>query len=421
MAIWFPSFLNTLMERRMPIDTTMPRAVANELHAARPGGLLRNRFELAIEDFGNPPPRPNAKSGVFTIQDYVGGGQFSAPPITDGRCVGVEIEIEGVREFLEGRLGDMRSDRTVQLGPYWQVKADGSLRNNGAEFITPPVQLAVAENVLKEFYGRCAKKPHWQGSARCGIHVHADCRDYGQANLVALYAAYSLVEPALFEYVGNSREECIYCIPWYRAPSDANFIAKEFLVTQMPLGDVLYHIENGFNRVRLSKYSAFYWGPLSWYGTVEFRQAPTWMTIGETLPWVRACWSIVDYCSTRTEAQIWDEWRSSPRSFLQRLVGENIPISPGAINAVGFWDIEARIELLHKVAADDGWVPRMMETGIGKRKKRKKEKVPKAVAASNIWDRFQFDPPPAFDPAALDELMEEYLHEDDTDESEETI
>lgn len=339
------------------------------------------------------------KENMNTVQDYIGGGHFGAAPVSEGRRVGVEIEIEGVREFHDGAYGPLplTTESAHLWGKWWKIKTDGSLRNSGAEFMTQPLLLTQALDALEEFYGEWSKRPTWDGSIRCGIHVHVDCRDYTMDNFGALFTAYSLVEPALFDFVGKDREECIYCIPWYRAPNDADVLVKKVLAPKMNMQNFMPAVEGGSHiNHRLSKYSALFWSPLAWYGTVEFRHAPTWGNQYYTRSWVKMCYSIVDYCSKRTEAQVWQEWKANKREFLYNLTGGYMPIHKEAIEAVDFWDIEERIERLHKVAVEDAWKPVMKETGLAKRKPRRTAvravKVPK-VASPNPYGQLGNKPP----------------------------
>jgi hypothetical protein len=309
-----------------------------------------------------------------TVGCVVGGGKFLAPPITKtGRLTGIEIEIEEVPELSAGDWGLLQPGGHLQFDEHWDVKSDGSLRNDGAEFVSKPINISVAMQALDKFYD--SKVRHsWQPTVRCGYHVHVDVRDFTKESLLALFSAYSLVEPALFEFTGPDREECIYCIPWYRAPIDANFIARK-LLSSLNVAGVVHALGFGGEKYQLSKYSAFYWAPVQWYGTVEFRQAPTWDNVELAKTWTRACWNIVQYCSDMTEHRIWEQWRRDPKGLLEELVGGTVPVSNQSLQNVGFWEIEERLERFRKTPVEEKWAPKMNELSLLKRRKRYKKSV----------------------------------------------
>ena len=97
--------------------------------------------------------------------------------------------------------------------------------------------------------------------------------DYTLEELGAALTAYAVVEPLLFRVCGNEREENIYCVPWYRAPEQAQ-----------RAGSV---VQGEWAEAQTScKYSSLYLEPLIRFGTLEFRQAPLWETKDELTFWV---------------------------------------------------------------------------------------------------------------------------------------
>jgi hypothetical protein len=127
-----------------------------------------------------------------------------------------------------------------------------------------------------------------------------------------LSVTYPLLEPALFDYVGREREECIYCVPWYRAQDDAK-LAAVYLADPTS--------KNLFNRLRnmanrLSKYSALFYAPITRIGTVEFRHAPTWLEQDRIVRWVNICESIVSYARKAESPQaVLNAYDTNPTKF----------------------------------------------------------------------------------------------------------
>lgn len=172
---------------------------------------------------------------------------------------GVEIEVENVA------IPD--TDPTI-----WTVIEDGSLRNNGFEFVTVPCTYDELTQGVEKFFVWFSQH-NYQASIRTSTHVHYNVLNYDTAELAAALTVYSLMEPLLFRYCGQIREENIYCVPWYRAPQEARYVRAL--------------VEGRMSLVDLScKYSALYLEPLLRFGTVEFRHAPVFTDAYSTMQWV---------------------------------------------------------------------------------------------------------------------------------------
>jgi hypothetical protein len=230
--------------------------------------------------------------------------------------VGVEVEVENVY-----------STPASLKGSVWTVTTDNSLRNTGYEFVSRPIPYTTVGRHLADLYsgGRVWKSSNygpWQSTHRTGIHVHVDARDYTMDSIKAFIAAYCLVEPALFSFVGEEREECIYCVPWYRAKTDLykilgaqNLTLKQFLSMDEMMG------VHG-----LCKYGAIYLEPLARFGTIEFRHAPTWTSIETVADWVSFCASLVNYSEGKTASEVLSRWNSGQISFLREALGYSFPV-----------------------------------------------------------------------------------------------
>ena len=170
------------------------------------------------------------------------------------QCYGMEVEMEYV---------DLENGYPID----WRVVEDGSLRNRGLEFLTPPSTLAQMEALIDTLWEARQGRP-WQGGPRCGIHLHMDFTNKPTRHVAAFLAAYACLEPAImYELCGEEREQNIYCVPYYRAPRDLTPIAR-YLAE--PYRTQVERIQ------RTCKYSAMYLEPLTRFGTVEFRGAPVY-------------------------------------------------------------------------------------------------------------------------------------------------
>lgn len=215
---------------------------------------------------------------------------------------GVEVEVENCTDPILG------SDRGM-----WHVTDDGSLRNGGIEFVSQPWSWDLLKTQLPVLY-RVIDKYNLESSVRTGIHVHVNCLDLELANVGGILATYCLLEPVLFRLCGEDREECIYCVPWYRADDEVDIAAEV--------------ISGNYSVARNScKYSSLYMAPLCGFGTLEFRHAPTYKTEAELRLWLTIVRQLVLYGRTRTAEQVLEEFHDSETAedFLRTVVGAWTP------------------------------------------------------------------------------------------------
>lgn len=158
---------------------------------------------------------------------------------------GLELEIENVPNWDEMLVHGMRSVE------------DGSLRNDGREFLTSPSTFSVQRHILERFFDK-NKLTDKNYSERCSIHVHANCQDLTREQLGALCMLYQVYERLLFNFVGDDRDKNIFCIPWDQTTLTYN---------------VVNNIEkDSFGSLKQwQKYTALNLLPLFSLGTVEFR------------------------------------------------------------------------------------------------------------------------------------------------------
>ena len=113
-------------------------------------------------------------------------------PIVDKNTyIGIEVETENVKRFN-------------QHSPYWRMIEDGSLRNSGREFITPPIRAWRVEHALVQLFDH-ELNSDIEFSERTSIHIHMNVRTLTVPQLETLIMAYLVFEKVLFNYVGNDR------------------------------------------------------------------------------------------------------------------------------------------------------------------------------------------------------------------------
>ena len=200
--------------------------------------------------------------------------------------LGIEVEVENAT--LYNPESDSRSN-------YWSHKEDHSLRNNGREFIfMEPLYGADAVSAV-EFIVEKAESLKWKISERTGLHVHLDVRNLELNNFRAFCVAYSLMEPLIYNWVGDKRHENMFCLPWYAADYDL-----ENFSNILPRADKdAASARNVIQGIR--KYSGLNLAALVTFGTVEFRHLKTTFDKQRILDWLNIILSLKIFAQYHTK------------------------------------------------------------------------------------------------------------------------
>lgn len=198
--------------------------------------------------FGVDNPIPFFRSNTNTL-----------PCPHPGLLYGIELEIENAS-----------SEWCI---PGMDVEEDGSLRNHGYEFITAPMTYSDQSELLRTFFDskRLDIKNY---SERTSIHVHSDCTDLTLDQLSNILVLYQIVEKVLFHWIGNNRDDNIFCVPWSQTITTYNIINNL----------------QGFMRyatVERNKYTALNLVPLAQIGTIEWRHMNGHCDVERILLWLR--------------------------------------------------------------------------------------------------------------------------------------
>lgn len=239
-------------------------------------------FQEDPEDF-IPSPRNRASStnfrrrtldidGVSMAEATIGElfGRNSDPsevvkhPLVEGTSrVGIEIEVEN----LSSRPQRMR---------YWVAKGDGSLRNNGVEFVfRQPLGGNDAKAAIDEVdHILFTNKPDL--NLRCSTHVHLDVRDMTVPELKRLILAYVYYETFLFRQSGEYRLKSNFCTPI----SFAEGLSK-ILGDIWNTNDSHYFLSSIVDR--WDKYCGLNLLPMQSFGSIEFRMSEAKSRKGQLL------------------------------------------------------------------------------------------------------------------------------------------
>lgn len=149
--------------------------------------------------------------------------------------LGIEVEVESTG-------GQQTSPNLI----YWNLVADGSLKQNGREYVSHPIGGKNIDYALHELSKNLPKNILW--SHRTSIHVHSDIRHLRIWQLDALISYYAMFENAFFSLVAAHRKGNSYCYPIADLDTGVTFTNGQDL-----------------------KYCAFNPGSAMYHGTVEWR------------------------------------------------------------------------------------------------------------------------------------------------------
>lgn len=235
------------------------------------------------------------------------------PSLTSPRLCGIEVELE---ELVGGNLNEsvynkLEKEFAKQTGitigtmfdVFWRTHADGSLRNNGLEYVTTlgtSFEYASVSTLLLETYLRLFE-PHSVANVRTGLHVHVDVRDFRLIDIQKLLMLYLCYEESIFNYSGR-RQQNIFCVPF----SETNF----------PLNSLPPIHETKHLRSLLEFYAKKYMGlnllPITTQGTVEFRMHHGTKSSKEMNNWLLLISNLFDFVVANRE--------TSPDNLLDILV-----------------------------------------------------------------------------------------------------
>ena len=174
--------------------------------------------------------------------------------------VGVEVELEGI--------GD-----GAYINSCLAVHEDHSLKVNGLEFVTIPLQLKYLEVELNRLFYGLRNNPTII-SSRCSTHVHVNVRDMTVDQLVNMVILYMIFERSLFRISGD-RHLSNFCVPLYSSP---NIVTNLFLYSK--------NIPNwGWYKYSALNLSPIWGGESQTIGTVEFRHMHGSTNTKEIVDW----------------------------------------------------------------------------------------------------------------------------------------
>jgi len=220
-------------------------------------------------------------------------GEF--PVVDKNTYLGIEVEVENVQTFHN-------------ISPYWRITEDGSLRNNGREFITPPIRAWRVEQALTTLFEQQINKDV-DFSERTSIHIHMNIRTLTVAQLEALVITYLLFERSMFNFVEKRRYNSVFCVP----------------VCETQMGKYLERlILNGNPIFSWQKYTALNLLPITEKGTIEFRHMQGTKDIKKLMTWINLILCLKKFALRNDPEYIWHRVTTLNTTSEYRMFGEEV-------------------------------------------------------------------------------------------------
>lgn len=234
--------------------------------------------------------------------------------------IGLEFEYEGVKD------PDGLFYNNPSLAQYWASHRDDSLKDHGCEFVfRNPMFGADAYEALKVLMD-LGTAHQFKCSLRAGLHVHLDVRDMETSQLIGLIVLYTILEPLIFDWVGNNREHSIYCVPLFKA--DESLADAVRVVRAVQFDEKHEGSKNTYNSsFKAARYAALNLNALSKFGSIEFRHMKTTLSMDKVVDWVNIIQSLkaaTTKLPTSDGAIIKIAQTQSPTVFLTYLFGPRL-------------------------------------------------------------------------------------------------
>lgn len=198
------------------------------------------------------------------VAPYKGQLFVASPEVLPDWIVGLELEIE---EFNTEHYREFDG---------FSFTDDGSLRSSekgvGVEAITLPIKIEHTRNLLTRFF-KHFNINETNYSERCSVHIHFNVQPLEWEQLSTICLVYQTVERVLFQFIGNDRDQNIFCVPWSQCNLTCNIIPNIERYKQDAL--------RGWQ-----KYTALNLIPIFDQGTIEFRHMHGTCDVDKIMLWI---------------------------------------------------------------------------------------------------------------------------------------
>lgn len=180
-------------------------------------------------------------------------------PYKEG-IVGIEIE-------TETKNGYHYLDEVMK---YWGVHPDGSLRNNGVEYVLrePLNPFGKEYKAALDAFAAQAKATKFIDSTYTSVHVHLNMLEKEVRNVFNFFTLYFIFEDVLGEYCGADRDGNLFCLKTSKA--EATYRLVRDFAKSVDDGSVNTWVHRNLEANR-AKYSGLNIVPLRTQGSAEVR------------------------------------------------------------------------------------------------------------------------------------------------------
>lgn len=147
----------------------------------------------------------------------------------------------------------------------WRVEGEGSLRGNGFELVS--IEPMALDSLIVSL---AQVQPMLEGirnTFRAAVHVHCNVRHVTREQYVRIMVGYHVNEPSIYEFVGEGRDESVFCVPWSKGGAHIHSLLRAYYNNDQYLWTTTIQ--------DFPKYSGLNLGATAKYGSVEFRHLQT--------------------------------------------------------------------------------------------------------------------------------------------------
>ena len=266
---------------------------------------------------------------------------FDGPSlIDDGAVIGIEVEVEKVR------------NNDVQQYPVWRQCEDNSLRNAGFEYVSVPMKGRTIVFALNWLSAKL--NDDCQFSPRTSVHIHLNALDMTLEQIGLMGLVTAAFERPIFRFIGGDRARNNFCVPIQEAKAYWMFEAFFKESFDFPIGE---H----------NRYLALNLDALRKFGTLEFRHMGGTKDVTRILHWINIILSLKKYVMVTPRKTILDiiydlNTSSKYDVWFQEVFGENTVLQKGRLQQ----EMSGAISNLKRVVVDNKWKEELQKTASTK-------------------------------------------------------
>lgn len=206
--------------------------------------------------------------------------------------IGLEFELENMP------YDEVLDSTNSTFNKYWSVTNDGSLRNNGLEFVLRRPRMgagiSTALTSLEALFKRVQNKP--ECTQYTSTHVHLDVSQMTMYDYMKFLFVYRYFDEALTMSCGKHRYGNLYCLTFEQA--NAGFLKLKDVISTEGFSFRDYNMEN-------HKYGSCNLAATNHYGSLEFRALGGCTSKNEAADWINTL------CQIKRVSQELSSWEDA--------------------------------------------------------------------------------------------------------------